>query len=108
MSMMKQNTAVKADDLRFEELTSRRQRAGINELLCERLGAPPGTEIPYSVCCIERRGSVYWADLLAQWEEAPLACSVKWLNTSGDVTFSQGWSLKREEPGGMRIYRGVA
>jgi len=100
--------AIISADPRFDELTSARQRAAINRLLCGRFGAPPGTEIPYNtVCPIERRGGVYWADLKAEWDRSTLLFNVKWLNKSGEVAFAEGWCLKREGPIDMQVYRGA-
>ena len=98
---------IKHGEPRFEELTSRKQRAGLNELLCGQFGAPPGTRIEYRVCRVERRGGIYWADLRAMWEGARLDFNVKFMNATGEVTFSEGWRLKRDEPAEMYLYRGA-
>jgi len=104
---MKQNSTVRVSDFQFEDLTSPKQRAAINELLCGRFGAPPGTEIECKALRVERRGGLYWADLRAAWEGARLDFSVKFMNDSGEVNFSEGWRLKRNEPLEMHLYRGA-
>ena len=98
---------IKNSEPQFEDLTSRRQRAELNELLCGRFGAPPGTEIEYRAYRVERRGGIYWADLRAIWEGARLDFNVKFLNAFGEMSFSEGWRLKREEPVEMYLYRGA-
>ena len=98
---------IKNREPRFEELTSPQQRADLNEVLRGQFGAPPGTEIEYRACRVERRGGVYWADLRAMWEGARLDCNVKFVNASGEMTYSEGWRLKRDEPVEMRLYRGA-
>ncbi|MDR2686207.1 MAG: hypothetical protein LBB75_00505 [Oscillospiraceae bacterium] len=96
---MKRKATVRTGDLRFEDLTSRQQRADLNALLCERLGAPPGTEIACRDVSVQRRGGIYWADLRADWAGASLAFNVKWLNRDGAMEFSEGWRLAQ-----MRLY----
>jgi len=54
-----------------------------------------------------RRGGIYWADLRAMWEGARLDFNVKFMNATGEVTFSEGWRLKRDEPVEMYLYRGA-
>ena len=98
---------IKSTEPRFEELTSRQQRADLNELLCGQFGAPPGTEIACRACRVERRGGIYWADLRAMWEGARIDFNVKFMNATGEVTFSEGWRLKRDEPAEMYLYRGA-
>jgi len=98
---------IKNNEPRFEDLTSPQQRAELNELLCGQFSAPPGTEIECRACRVERRGGIYWADLRAIWEGARLDFSVKFMNASGEMTFSEGWRLKRDEPVEMHLYRGA-
>jgi hypothetical protein len=91
----------------FDKLTSVQQREAINELLCERFGAPPGTEIAYRAHGVERRGGVFSADLKAEWGKATLLFNVKFMNKTGDLEFSEGWHLKCDEPVEMYLYRGA-
>jgi len=100
-------TKIKNREPRFEELTSRQQRAALGELLRERFGAPPGTEIAYRAYRVERRGGIYWADLRAVYEDERLDFNVKFLNASGEVAYAEGWRLKRDEPVEMYLYRGA-
>ena len=98
---------IKNSEPRFEELTSPQQRADLNELLCGQFDAPPGTEIECKAYRVERRGGVYWADLRAIWADARLDFNVKFLNASGEMSFSEGWRLKCDELVEMHLYRGA-
>jgi len=73
----------------FDKLTSPRQRADLNAALRERFGAPLGTEIPYRSLRMERRGGVFWASMRAEWGADALDFTVRFLNATGDLLFSQ-------------------
>jgi len=92
-------------DPRFDELTSWKQRAELNELLRERFGAPPGTIVACRTVHLERRGGVYWANMKAEWERASFVFHVKWLNKGSGMTFSEGWFRRPDEPSEMSLYR---
>ena len=104
---MKGKTTIKTNTLRFEDITSRKQRADLNELLRAQFGAPPGVQIEYKACRIERRGGIYWADLRAVREGARLDFNVKFMNASGEMNFAEGWRLKHGESVEMHLYRGA-
>jgi hypothetical protein len=75
----------------FRDCTSLEQQAAVGEVLRARLGAPPGTEIPYrDTCPVERRGSGYYrAVLQAEWANTRLDFTVVFLNRAGQVNFRE-------------------
>ena len=91
---------IKNQDPRFHDLTSRQQRADLNELLCGQLGAPPGTEIVYRTMRIARRGGIFWASMRAEWEGALLDFTVRLSNASGELVFSRDATTYGGDSGG--------
>ena len=86
------------EDRWFCDMMPRQRLDELNELLCGRFGAPPGTEIPFwDTRPIEQCGAVYWAYMEAAWEQKSLVFNMMFLNASGQMRYREDRRLKCEE-----------